>query len=267
MIQDVIEDAEMIAEGDEMPEEYRVVPNALQRAAASMETELRQMRVSLEAQHLPRQQHGQIDPKRFLTRQPWEIDFFRSYDPGCLEETDVEAVILVDQSLSMASRMNDVSAALWATKKALEEIDARVTVIGFADRHYVLYQPTEKVKRKELRRFPIRGGTVPLGALSMAYRMLSASRRKIKIMITLTDGDWLGEREKQDTLVKAINGLDVVTSLMFIGSANADKSAKVDERHRHNHQITTRISDPSDLTKNAVQMVEAAMARNVHFVD
>jgi hypothetical protein len=264
-VKDIIEEADLLAEGAEPGAEIRNVPDKIARAAKSMEVELRVMRVDLEECHNPRQQHGQIDAKRFLTRQPWEIDFFRSYDPGALEETDVEAVILVDQSGSMRTRMGEVSGALWATKKALEAMDARVTVLGFADQCYVLYQPNDKVNPRTMQAFATRGGTHPTQALTQAYRMLKTSRRKIKLLITLTDGEWQGDISRQEQLVSAIGDLDVVTSLMFITGRDEKFDKHTLARHGHNHQIVTHISDAEALTRNAVQIVERAMAKNVHY--
>lgn len=261
-VQDAIRDNEIVAQGAYTKASLVKVPAEVRKASTKMHEVLREIKVELEETHRNRQVSGQIDPKRYLARQPWDVDFFRSYDPGELEETDIECVILVDQSGSMGGSMDKVSGALWAAKKALEDLDARVTVLGFADRCYMLYGPEDKGDKTEMRVFGCHGGTRPKETLTEAYKVFSQSKRKIKLMLTLTDGEWFDHAVdvgKSDMLVKAINGLEVTTQLQYLGSGRGRAIES------HHHQSSIIINDPKALAEAAVQMVEKSMQRHVHW--
>lgn len=260
-IQDVINEAQVLAEGEDMGADLVQVAPSVLATQRKLEKHLRDIKVQLEEQHFRNQTHGQLDPGGFLTRQPWEVNFFRSYDPGALDEVEVEAVILVDQSTSMASKMGSVSSSLWAMKRALELIDARVTVLGFSSHCWLLYGPNDMVHKSRMKNFGVKGGTHPQQALTEAYKVLQASDRKVKLLLTLTDGEWF-KSDKSDQLVRAINEMGAVTQLQFMGGKHF--STAMIERYRHNHQSVVGVNDAGDLAKAAVEIVKKAMVDRVH---
>lgn len=217
-----IMNGEGVAVGVDTPSTMTSVRPEVVGAARNMTKVLTRLRTELEETRSTRQMAGGIDVRRFLTRKPWEMDFYQNWDPGLDEETNLEAVIMVDLSGSMASTMREVSESLWAVKRSMQALDSRVTVLGFSEQSFVLYQPTEKVDPTRMRLFGARSSTIPDGALQEAHRLLVTSNRSQKLLVSITDGDWQGNRRKQDDTVKALNGIGVVTVCIGIGAAPND---------------------------------------------
>lgn len=251
-IAEAMQEAELGVDGDRLNGTDQTVPGKAMNAMVGMRDALRALRVTLEETHHIRMAAGRIDGRRFLTRQPWETDFFRQYEPGAIEETSIEAVICVDQSSSMRHAQVNTALALWTAKAALEALDARVTVLGFADKGYVLYGPDEKCKHGKLRVFFPTGGTVPETTMAQAHRVLHGSKRKIKLLLTLTDGAWGGDVAKCDRYVQSMNAEGVVTALCYIGTY-------ADQRYRHEHTIFKLVNDPGELVPLSLAIVENAM--------
>lgn len=251
-IAEAMQEAELGVDGDRLQGSDQSVPAKAMNAMVGMRDALRALRVGLEEQHTIRRTAGRIDGRRYMTRQPWNVDFFRQFLPGALEETDIEAVICVDQSSSMRHAQVNTALALWTAKAALEALDARVTVLGFADKGYVLYGPQEKCKHGKLRVFFPTGGTVPETTMAQAHRVLHASKRKIKLLLTVTDGAWGGDVAKCDRYVQSMNAEGVVTALCYIG-------AYADHRYRHEHTIFKLVNEPGEMVPLALAIVENAM--------
>lgn len=227
-------------------------PSAIQ-AAKKMSLVLSRMRSELEEQHLRRQTAGQIDMRRFATRNPWDVDFFKTWDPGQDENTDLEAVLLVDLSGSMASYMNAVSESLWTVKRALESLDSRVTVLGFSEQSYVLYQPTEKVDRTRMRLFNSRSSTYPDAALQEAHRLFRASNRSQKLLVSITDGAWQGNASKQAAFMKAMHQEGVISCIIGIGYAPQGEAG------RNNHMIHHHLPGIEQMPKVALDIVQESL--------
>lgn len=251
-IAEAMGEADLGVDGDRLQGTDQSVPSKAMNAMVGMREALRTLRVGLEETHHIKQLAGRIDGRRFMTRRPWDVDFFRQWEPGAVEETSIEAVIAVDQSSSMRHAQVNTALALWTAKAALEALDARVTVLGFADKGYVLYGPDEKVKQGKLRVFFPTGGTVPETTMAQAHRVLHGSKRKIKLLLTVTDGAWGGDVLKCDRYVQSMNADGVVTALCYIGTY-------ADHRYRHEHTIFKLVNEPGELVPLALAIVENAM--------
>lgn len=244
---------EGLASGENIAYQIKSVSPDVVRAAKKMSLQLSRLRTELEEQHLYRQTAGQIHPRRFLSRQPWEVDFFKVYEPGQVESTDLEAVVLVDLSYSMASYMGSVNEALWCVKRALDALDSRVTVLGFSEASYVLYQPIDKVGKTTMRYFSARSGTTPDAALEEANRLFRVSTRTQKLLVSITDGAWQGDQQKQDRLVDSMKAMEVVTCLIGIGQAPHGV--------HHQHEIVHMLSGIQDMPRIAVEIVASALRK------
>lgn len=209
----------------------------------------------MEEIHHRRQTSGGIDLRRFMTRKPWEADFFRTYEPGAYDEASLEAVILVDLSGSMGGIMSEVSAALWSTKRALEELDARVTVIGYSDYVYPMYGPNDRISRTQMKVFPSIGGTNPTGALQEAFKILHGSKRTMRLMLSVTDGAWGGDRRKQDAIISALNAEGVVTALLFLSTRAWDMG----DGAARGHTIHQTVTEPSSIAVLATKIAREGL--------
>lgn len=157
---------------------------------SQLETQLRDLRVDLEPIWLNSQPSGMIDVKAAMLAQPGDLDVFQIWDEGAEEEASTEVVILLDQSSSMNGIMDRASVAMWLLKRAFDESGITCTVLGYNDDWRVLYQPHDKARRGQVRRFPSAGGTRPDDALRQAARILRGSRATNKLLISITDGQW-----------------------------------------------------------------------------
>ena len=226
-----------------------------QRTAQRMQDNFRQLRLQLEETHLHNQTAGRIDPRRFMTRKPWEVDFFKAFDPGHYDDTSIELVILVDQSGSMRRRELDVAQTVWTIRQSLQPLDARITVLGFATHGYVMALPSDRAHPKMTKVHNCMGGTKPDESIRQAYRIMESSQRSLKIMLTLTDGDWAGDVVRTERYVQAMNEMGVLTGLVFIGGV-ADPA-----RHQHEHIIFQGANDVASLVKMSEAIVRMSMSK------
>jgi Mg-chelatase subunit ChlD len=182
-------------------------------------------------------------------------------DDGC----DIEAVILIDRSGSMSSGQNDrkASIACWTIKRALEHIDAPVTVYAFDDKPEVAYKRTEKAGKTDYKFIYGNGGTEPYPALLVAEQLLMASRKKNKMLFVITDGVF--NKEKNDELIERINKRGILTVLTLIAE---DRDLEWIERHgqteddlRHGAEIYGRVRSAGDLLPFARKVVVGAIKK------
>jgi len=184
-------------------------------------------------------------------------------DDGC----DIEAVILVDRSGSMSSGRNDqkASIACWTIKRALEHINAPVTVYAFDDAAEVAYTRNELAHKTEYKFIYGSGGTEPYPTLLAAEQLLMASRKKNKMLFIVTDGVF--DTNKNDELIQRISRRGVLTAMTLIMD---DKEWKYyveehkqlnEEQLRHKAEVFARISNAKDLLPFAKQVVVSAIKK------
>ena len=260
-IKSAMDSTAMVADGVFAYHTMAPVSAESQLASRKMARTLRDLRVELEETHNRRQEAGAIDTVRYLTRNAWETDFFQTYEPGAIEDTSIEAVIMVDLSGSMAGVMHMLSESLWTAKRALEEVDARVTVLGYSGTCYLLMQPDEKASPNSMKLFGHKSTTNPTDALMEAHRLLDGSDRSIKMLLSQTDGAWQGNQNKQNDIVKSLRAMDVTTVMMHLytgGWAN--------DIEAHGHEIVMSIDSTDDIAKVANKIVQEAMRKNIDFL-
>jgi hypothetical protein len=183
-------------------------------------------------------------------------------DDGC----DIEAVILVDRSGSMSSGQNDkkASIACWTIKRALEHIQAPVTVYAFDDQAEVAYTRNELAHKTQYKFIYGNGGTEPYPTLIAAEQLLMASRKKNKMLFIVTDGVF--DTNKNDELISRISKRGVLTIMTLIMD---DKDYKyyeergdlTEEQLRHKSEVFGRISNAKDLLPFAKQVVVSAIRK------
>jgi hypothetical protein len=184
-------------------------------------------------------------------------------DDGC----DIEAVILVDRSGSMSSQQNDkkASIACWTIKRALEHIEAPVTVYAFDDSAEVAYTRKEPAHKTEYKFIYGNGGTEPYPTLLAAEQLLMASRKKNKMLFIVTDGVF--NTNKNDELIERITRRGILTSMILIMDDNdwkyyvEDHNQLSKEQLRHKAEVFARITNAADLLPFAKQVVVSAIKK------
>ncbi len=183
-------------------------------------------------------------------------------DDGC----DIEAVILVDRSGSMSSGRNDqkASVACWTIKRALEHIEAPVTVYAFDDQNEVAYTREERANRTQYKFIYGNGGTHPYPALLAAEQLLMASRKKNKMLFLITDGEF--NADKNDELIKRIASRGVLTAMTLIMNEKGynqliNDYGRTPEEFRHGAEIFGRVNGADDLLPFAKAVVTGAIKK------
>lgn len=225
----------------------------------SIASRLQELRLDLEAERIRRQPNGRVNPRRAMMRRPFEIDVFDSYDTANEEAGGVEAVILVDLSGSMRSKMGDASAALWALKMAFDEIDVRTTVLGYASESTTLYKAGESVTRSAQRLYGAGGGTDPWPAFSQAVNILSKSSAENRVLVSITDGGWSshpGGPDAERRIMDALHSANTTSLFLRIGGGAFSG-------RQHYHQVTANLTDAKSISKAVGDAVAKVMERAI----
>jgi len=194
-----------------------------------------------------------------------EIDqAFDRWDEGS-DGADVEAVIMVDRSGSMASGRNDMhaSVACWTIKRALEQIGAPVTVYAFDDKAELAYGRNELADRTRYKFIYGNGGTNPYSTLLAAEQLLMASRKKNKMLFMITDGAF--DAQKNDEVIERISKrgiLTVMTLIMDDRDMQYYEERGMEEKNwRHGTEVYGRIKTAKDLLPFAKSVVIGAIKK------
>jgi hypothetical protein len=171
--------------------------------------------------------------------------------------TEIEAVILLDNSGSMGGNIQRASASVWAIKRGLERIHANTTVFSFNSGSRVLYTSDEKTAYDVVRTVHAGGTTNPIRALEEAKQIFNLTNRTTKLLFIITDGGF-DYAEPCDNLIKQFNEDGVITSTIYLGHFGQNSYVYQDENiegFRHYAKHFHVISDPKDLVRVATDIV------------
>jgi Mg-chelatase subunit ChlD len=198
--------------------------------------------------------NGKLNAGRYLRECELDVAFDR-FTNGQQEATDIEAVVLLDNSGSMSGNpANQAYRAMFAIKKGLQAINAQCSVITYNSYAETLYSADEKVSN-QIKDAGASGGTNPETAVEFAYAVLANSNRAVKLLITITDGEW-GTTPEVDEQIAELRESGVLTALAFI--SNGDKL-----RNDHNFEIVSEIKHTSHLLSLAKTIVKLAIGRKL----
>jgi hypothetical protein len=196
--------------------------------------------------------NGRLNIRRLLNPNIDVDTLFDRYDPGQLDATDMELVLLLDVSGSMSQQCFSLGEATWAIRQACDDIEARVTVLTFSSGRFRLFaSPTERVDERMFVPTPW-GGTDPDSALSEAFHILAESTSTNRMLVILTDGDWYGEGG--DKLIANLRQAGVITVLAayvvdYVRQAREQviQSGRAWQPDTHGIEFYKEIDAPSDL--------------------
>ena len=241
-----------------LPRQNRTMasPNASDVTAVRMfAQELERIRIDSDPDWKRELPTGKLNVRRAINADVNDINkLFDRWSTGN-DDYDIEAVIALDRSGSMSWRMTDTSKAGWIIKRALEKINASVTVLTFNDTSRVLYTAEEKAGSNFADVYSS-GSTEPQYALVETERIMLNSRRKTKLFFLLTDGQFYGG--KNDDIIKNLNNSGVLTRMVFLGNEQWVNYAKEKgEMISHGVQNFRVINKPLDLVKVAKDIVKS----------
>jgi hypothetical protein len=92
--------------------------------------------------------------------------------------------------------------------------------------------------------------------------VLANSERAIKLLISITDGEW-GTTPEIDSTVMRLRNAGVLTSLAFISDPKYLKDGATISINNHGHEVAVNITDARDLFSLARRLVKLGSARNL----
>jgi len=225
--------------------------------------ELERLRDECEPMWHREEASGKLNVQRVI--RGCEIDqAFDRWDEGS-DGADVEAVIMVDRSGSMAGNRNDMHASIacWTIKRALEQIGAPVTVYAFDDKAELAYGRNELANKTQYKFIYGNGGTNPYSTLLAAEQLLLSSRKKNKMLFMITDGAF--DSNKNDEVIERISKrgiLTVMTLIMDDRDLEYYEARGTDEKSwRHGTEVYGRIKTARDLLPFAKSVVVGAIKK------
>lgn len=223
-------------------------PQAIDISTARMfAQELEQMRIEADPAWDREKPSGRLNMKRAMNADLNEIG--KLFDRWSLgnDNYDMEAVVLLDHSGSMSRDINAVCRSAWVVKRAIEQIQGRVTVLTFNHVSKLLYSADERAT-SDYRHVYSSGGTDPSYALLETERLMLASDKPTKLVILLTDGAFYGNC---DETIKRLNEQGCITCVVYLGNPDYDYS----QQYSHGAQVFRAIADPSNLVVVAKDLV------------
>ena len=209
-----------------------IQPSA-QSIARKFSQELQQLVLDQDPQWETERPYGKLVPKRTMTPDINAIGrVFDRWNIGN-ENTEIEAVILLDNSSSMHGLMQTVCESAWVLKRGIEAIHGKATIYSFNHESKLLYSSADRAKPNELRYVYASGNTNPIRALVEAERLLTTTRKPIKLLFVVTDGEWAMDNEC-NSIIKNMNDNGVITSLVFLNDS------------RYYEDITTELRNTTD---------------------
>lgn len=242
----------------------RSVSEAVVQASKSFGSELERLQREYDPAWERRTESGRLNVQRYSTGCDLD-EAFDTWDMGREDVTDIECVILLDNSGSMGSVMRQAYENMWAIKRSLDKIGASTTVVTYSNVTRLLYSADEKAG-KSMKDAGTGPATMPIKALQYARSVLGQSNRAIKLLITITDGFW-DDAHECNTVIAHLRKAGVLTSLAYMEQVPEWKlkhaqnySIKIDS---HGCEVAVHVAEPRDLFTLAKRMVRAGIQRNL----
>ena len=228
--------------------------------------ELAHIRADFDPGWVRKSDQGKLNVRDYMMGADFD-EAFDQWDQGMEEATDIECVILLDNSGSMDTMITPAYEAMWAIKRALDSIDASTTVIQYGSWGNYLYQAHEKamVKMTTARREG-GGSTNPLSSLRKTSEILQHSSRAIKMMLMITDGQWANTSACEQVIATLRNN-GVVTGFVYLQPADTPEIyIRRDETgtqlvDAHCCEAAVMLTEPRQIVDFAKQLTKVSRER------
>lgn len=223
-------------------------------AAHRFARELHELRANHDPGWLRKTESGRLNVRDYMLGA--DIDtVFDQWSDGNQDVTDIECVILLDNSGSMQDMITPAYNAMWSVKRALDSINASTTVIQFGTYGEVLYGANSSAGSVILTAPRSGGGgTNPFYSIKRAKDILDSSSRAIKLFLIITDGEW-SAAQSCDELILSMRLSGVLTSLAFLMPPVAEGEViwwlrREDDKYvinGHNCEVVKALDSPLDI--------------------
>lgn len=244
------------------PERFNLEPVDPKAVSASRSfgTELAQLKADHDPAWNRRVDTGRLNVGRYVTG--CDVDeAFDQWEIGRDDAVDIEAVILLDVSGSMHWCIKNAYQSMWAIKRALDKVNASTTVVTFSDNPELLYSSDERAAIS-MKYAGTGGGTEAKGAIKYAHSIVANSSRAIKLVITITDGEWY-DNGSSDNMLRQLRKGGVLTALAYVVNPDWVSDGSTLTINSHGCEVATNITDSRDLFTLARKLVKMGVARNL----
>ncbi len=132
------------------------------------------------------QRRGVLEPIRYRTRQPGDMEVFRSWSEDGEPGTDISVSLFLDVSGSMKYAGSALGSMAWAVKTACERINIDCDVTAFDHGAYNVWGTNESPT--DIPFLTAQGGTCPKDAFTSV--LWEERHKKHHIVMVMTDGEW-----------------------------------------------------------------------------
>lgn len=170
-----------------------------------------------EAAWVRRTDSGRFNVGRWATDPDWDADnIFDEFQPGAMDASSLDCVLLLDVSGSMSSQNLRLAEATWAIRHAIDRVEGTCTVLGFGWDASIIFDAWQ---RPDGRIFvpTLEGSTDPVGAVREAHRLVAGSTAANRIVLMLTDGSFYNTRPVTAALA-ACRDEGALTAIIGLGS-------------------------------------------------
>jgi hypothetical protein len=148
---------------------------------------------------------------------------------------------------------------MWAIKKALEQVNARTTVVLFDDRSpRLLYGANDKAGTV-IRDAGTAYGTDPTDALLYSQNVLATTEQPIRLLFMITDGIWQSKVAEES--VREMKRAGVVTCQALIADYELPKEYL--NENRHEFELVSHVRSAKDVLALGKDLVRLSIARQL----
>ena len=233
-------------------------PADLVLLAKAFGKELERLRANYEPAWEKEVDTGRLNVNRYLQGEDFDT-CFDEWQEGKSDVTAIEAVILLDKSGSMSgANADNAYKSMWAIKKALENVEARTSVVLFDYSTTLLYEANDKAGTT-IRDGGASGGTNPEQAILYAKRVLAETDKPIKVLFMITDGAW--DTKVGEEAINEMRNAGVLTCQAYL--SQYEERAESIESYRHSFELLTHIKSAKDILVLGRDLVRLAIQRNL----
>ena len=231
------------ADGPDAPGSFKPASDAARRLHREVAEALVDFKDASEPGWVKRTDSGRLNVRRLTDPYVDADELFDRYEPGALDASQLEAVLLLDVSGSMSGQTQKLGEAAWAIRMAVDDLEGRITVLTYDETHYVLARPGERPDDRMVTPDSL-GGTNPESALSEAWLIIGNSEARNRLVVVMTDGDWSGN-ERNEQLIAAMRNAGVATVMAYLPQKYAVERAVP----MHGCELGGRIESLDDLPR------------------
>jgi uncharacterized protein with von Willebrand factor type A (vWA) domain len=228
-------------------------------ASVSFARELERLKAKFDPAWDKYESRGKLNASRFMRGDDLDT-VFDSWNEGREDVTEIEAVIILDNSGSMnGEKATQSYRAMYAVKYALDKIGANCSVLTFNTQTRTLYHATEKANNS-VRDSGTTGGTEAEYAVRYATKLLAESTKPVKLFFAITDGEW-SDTKVCDEEIKKLSRAGVLTAFAYIPESHEE--VVLTHEKAHYSDVASVIRNPFDLVGMARIIVQNAISRRL----